>query len=162
MRGLRRETARARRDAAQPGERLVGVGAPPMLAPEQPREGGQIGQGPREPVPWITTSLIASSLTRSNGLRTSGHCRAVHDAVWWRTHVIGSGPRDAPLGCPAMAFGRKKRASRDRDPFVHLAEERRAAESATWFLEPDDGPVLDIQTGISSNLSQEDLDDPAG
>ena len=60
-----------------------------------------------------------------------------------------------------MAFGRKKRASRGRDPFVHLAEERRAAESGTWFLEPDDGPPLDVQTGISSNLSDDDLDDTA-
>jgi hypothetical protein len=61
-----------------------------------------------------------------------------------------------------MAFGRKKRAPRDRDPFVHLADERRAAESAAWFLEPDDGPPLDIETNRSSNLSREDLDDPAG
>ena len=61
-----------------------------------------------------------------------------------------------------MAFGRKKRSTRDRDPFVHLADERRAAESETWFLAPDDGPPLDIQTNISSNLSPEDLDDSAG
>jgi hypothetical protein len=61
-----------------------------------------------------------------------------------------------------MAFGRKKRSTRARDPFVHLADERRAAESETWFLAPDDGPPLDIQTNISSNLSQEDLDDSAG
>jgi hypothetical protein len=60
-----------------------------------------------------------------------------------------------------MAFGRKKRAQRGRDPFVHLAEERRAAESGAWFLEPDDGPPLDVQTGISSNLSDDDLDDTA-
>ena len=59
-----------------------------------------------------------------------------------------------------MAFGRKKRSARDRDPFVHLADERRAAEAETWFLEPDDGPVLDVETGISSNLSEEDLDHP--
>ena len=61
-----------------------------------------------------------------------------------------------------MAFGRKKRSPRDRDPFDHLAEERRAAEAGAWFLEPDDGPELDIQTNISSNLSKEDLDDPSG
>jgi hypothetical protein len=61
-----------------------------------------------------------------------------------------------------MAFGRKKRAPRDRDPFVHLADERRAAESETWFLEPDEGPELDVQTGISSNLSKEDLEDSSG
>jgi hypothetical protein len=58
-----------------------------------------------------------------------------------------------------MAFGRKKRAQRLRDPFGHLAEERRAAESTTWFLEPDDGPVLEVETGISSNLSENDLDE---
>ena len=60
-----------------------------------------------------------------------------------------------------MAFGRKKRESRDRDPFVHLAEERRAAESGAWFLEPDDGPPLDIETNRSSNLSRDDLDHPS-
>ncbi|HET6663758.1 MAG TPA: hypothetical protein VFG94_05855 [Acidimicrobiales bacterium] len=57
-----------------------------------------------------------------------------------------------------MPFGRKKQ-PRDRDPFAHLADERRAAESEAWFLEPDDGPVLDVETGISSNLASEDLDD---
>ncbi|HET6954664.1 MAG TPA: hypothetical protein VFI47_30145 [Acidimicrobiales bacterium] len=58
-----------------------------------------------------------------------------------------------------MPFGRKK-PPRDRDPFSHLAEERRAAESDAWFLEPDDGPELDIETGISSNLAPDDLEDP--
>ena len=57
-----------------------------------------------------------------------------------------------------MPFGRKK-PPRDRDPFAHLADERRAAESEAWFLEPDDGPVLDVETGISSNIASEDLDD---
>jgi hypothetical protein len=57
-----------------------------------------------------------------------------------------------------MPFRRKK-PPRDRDPFAHLADERRAAESEAWFLGPDDGPVLDVETGISSNLSAEDLDD---
>ena len=61
-----------------------------------------------------------------------------------------------------MAFGRKKRSSRGRDPFVHLAGERQAAEEGTWFLEPDDGPQLDVETGISSNLSPDDLDDAQG
>jgi hypothetical protein len=46
-----------------------------------------------------------------------------------------------------------------RDPFGHLAEARREAESGEpWFLEPDDGPQLDVQAGISSNLHDEDLD----
>ncbi len=61
-----------------------------------------------------------------------------------------------------MAFGRKRRSTRGRDPYVHLADERRAAEAGTWFLEPDDGPQLDVETGISSNLSEEDLDDAPG
>jgi hypothetical protein len=59
-----------------------------------------------------------------------------------------------------MAFGRKKRSPRDRDPFVHLADERQAAEQGTWFLEPDEEPPLEIETGISSNLSEDDLHDP--
>jgi hypothetical protein len=62
-----------------------------------------------------------------------------------------------------MPFGRRKHAHkgrdhRARDPFDHLADERRAAESDAWFLQPDDGPELDVQTGISSNLSDDDLD----
>jgi len=62
-----------------------------------------------------------------------------------------------------MPFGRRKagdgdRAANARDPFDHLADERRAAESDAWFLEPDDGPELDVQAGISSNLSDDDLE----
>lgn len=57
-----------------------------------------------------------------------------------------------------MPFGRKKQ-GKGRDPFEHLADERQAAESSAWFLEPDDGPELDVQTGISSNLGEDDLDD---
>jgi hypothetical protein len=57
-----------------------------------------------------------------------------------------------------MAFGRKKRAEKGRDPFVHLADERRAAEAEAWFLQPDDGPGLDVEAGISSNLSDDDLE----
>jgi hypothetical protein len=61
-----------------------------------------------------------------------------------------------------MPFGRKKTARRGRDPFAHLADDRREAESETWFLQPDDGPELEVETGISSNLSDDDLDtDPA-
>ncbi len=63
-----------------------------------------------------------------------------------------------------MPFGRrraehKSRAAKARDPFEHLADERRAAESDAWFMAPDDGPELDIETGISSNLSEDDLDE---
>jgi hypothetical protein len=58
-----------------------------------------------------------------------------------------------------MPFGRKKMGRRGRDPFEHLADERHDAESSAWFLEPDDGPELDVQTGISSNLSEDDLED---
>ena len=47
----------------------------------------------------------------------------------------------------------------DRDPFGHLADARREAESGEpWFLGPDDGPELDVQAGISSNLRDEDID----
>ncbi len=61
-----------------------------------------------------------------------------------------------------MAFGRRKHdSSKSRDPFEHLADERRAAESGDpWFLNPDDGPGLDVEAGISSNLSDDDLDEP--
>ena len=59
-----------------------------------------------------------------------------------------------------MPFGRRKHdSSKSRDPFEHLADERRAAESDAWFLEPDDGPELEVQAGVSSNLSDDDLDD---
>ena len=63
-----------------------------------------------------------------------------------------------------MPFGRRKPADKSgspkaRDPFAHLANERRAAESEAWFLQPDDGPELEIETGISSNLSEDDLRD---
>jgi hypothetical protein len=59
-----------------------------------------------------------------------------------------------------MAFGRRKHDSRkSRDPFEHLADERRHAESGEpWFLQPDDDPPLDVEAGISSNLGDDDLD----
>jgi hypothetical protein len=59
-----------------------------------------------------------------------------------------------------MAFGRRKHGStKSRDPFDHLAAERRAAESGEpWFLTPDEGPELDVEAGISSNLRDEDLE----
>jgi hypothetical protein len=57
-----------------------------------------------------------------------------------------------------MQLGRKKPGRKGRDPFEHLADERDAAESSPWFLEPDEGPELDVQTGISSNLSEDDLE----
>ena len=61
-----------------------------------------------------------------------------------------------------MAFGRRKHdSSKSRDPFEHLADERRAAESGEpWFLGADDGPELDVEAGISSNLGDDDLDEP--
>jgi hypothetical protein len=49
-----------------------------------------------------------------------------------------------------------KRTSR-LDPFSHLEEERAVAEDQPWFLAPDDGPELHVETGISSNLSEDDL-----
>ena len=62
-----------------------------------------------------------------------------------------------------MPFGRRKaahkmRATRGRDPFDHLADERHTAETDPWFLQPDDGPALDVQAGVSSNLRDDDLD----
>jgi hypothetical protein len=62
-----------------------------------------------------------------------------------------------------MPFGRRKparkgRETNTRDPFDHLADERREAESDAWFLQPDDGPELDVQAGISSNLDDADLE----
>jgi hypothetical protein len=62
-----------------------------------------------------------------------------------------------------MPFGRRKHdSSKSRDPFEHLADERRVAESGEpWFLGADDGPELDIEAGISSNLGDDDdLDEP--
>lgn len=65
-----------------------------------------------------------------------------------------------------MAFSRRKdrrkdeRKSDSRDPFEHLREERtKAEEEEPWFLGPDDGPELEIETGISSNLTKDDLKD---
>jgi hypothetical protein len=60
--------------------------------------------------------------------------------------------------------GRRRQKQQDgardpRDPFGHLADDRREAESGEpWFLGPDDGPELDVQAGISSNLCDVDLD----
>ena len=55
---------------------------------------------------------------------------------------------------------RKGRGSR-RDPFEHLREERERVESGEpWFQMPDhDAPDLDVQAGISSDLSEDDLAD---
>ena len=63
-----------------------------------------------------------------------------------------------------MPFGRRKaahksRSTKGRDPFEHLADERHAAESDAWFMAPDDAPELEVQAGVSSNLSDDDLDD---
>lgn len=56
-----------------------------------------------------------------------------------------------------MALGRRRK-QQNRDPFDHLADERRRAESETpWFLEQDDGPELEVQAGISSNLTDADV-----
>jgi hypothetical protein len=84
---------------------------------------------------------------RGSGLTTGSACLATARAL-----------PAAPLMSDAMAFGRKKSARRERDPFAHLADERREAESETWFLQPDDGPELEVETGISSNLSDDDVE----
>jgi hypothetical protein len=59
-----------------------------------------------------------------------------------------------------MPLGRRNRKHRSRDPFAHLADERRAAESGDqpWFMGEDDAPELHVETGISSNLGRDDLD----
>jgi len=59
-----------------------------------------------------------------------------------------------------MPFGRRRwqKRRKSRDPFEHLADERQAAEAEAWFMQPDDGPELEIEAGISSNLRDEDLD----
>jgi hypothetical protein len=66
----------------------------------------------------------------------------------------------------AMPFSRRKDRRREqakvdsRDPFAHLQDERaKAEEEEPWFLAPDDGPELEIETGISSNLTPDDLQD---
>lgn len=70
-----------------------------------------------------------------------------------------------------MAFNRRKDPERKekkekpdkrstRDPFAHLHDDREEAEvEEPWFLAPDDGPELHVETGISSNLSEDDLPD---
>lgn len=45
-----------------------------------------------------------------------------------------------------------------RDPFAHLQDERAEAEEQPWFLAPDEAPDLEIEAGISSNLSEDDLE----
>ncbi|HEY3144037.1 MAG TPA: hypothetical protein VGJ86_23095 [Acidimicrobiales bacterium] len=69
-----------------------------------------------------------------------------------------------------MAFKRRKdpeRKEKDKpdkrsgrsDPFAHLRDERAEAEDGDpWFLGPDEGPELHVETGISSNLSEDDLE----
>jgi hypothetical protein len=71
-----------------------------------------------------------------------------------------------------MAFSRRREKERkrertdrparrgSRDPFSHLHEERSEAEAGEpWFLGADDGPELHIETGISSNLTEDDLEE---
>ncbi len=87
---------------------------------------------------------------------------------WWFGDRPATGGGGAPTTCSrtsgastkfrAMAFGRKKRGPRGRDPFGHLADERRAAEAEAWFLQPDDAPPLDVEAGISSNIAEDDVD----
>jgi hypothetical protein len=59
-----------------------------------------------------------------------------------------------------MPFSRRKdKDRRGRDPFGHLHDERAKAESGDpWFLAPDDGPEIDVEAGVSSNLSEDDIE----
>lgn len=51
-------------------------------------------------------------------------------------------------------FGRKR-----KDDFKHLAKDRRRVEDETpWFAGDDDGPDLDVETGIGSNLAADAAD----
>lgn len=52
-----------------------------------------------------------------------------------------------------MGLFRKK----TKDEFKALSKERRTVEDEQpWFAGDDDGPELDIQTGIGSNLHRDD------
>lgn len=47
-----------------------------------------------------------------------------------------------------------------KDEFKALSKQRRAVEDEQpWFAQDDDGPELDVETGIGSNLRR--LDDEA-
>jgi hypothetical protein len=55
---------------------------------------------------------------------------------------------------------RKGRTGSRRDPFAHLQKERERAESGQpWFQAPDDAPEIELEAGISSNLTEDDLTD---
>lgn len=46
-----------------------------------------------------------------------------------------------------------------KDDFKALSKQRRAVEDEQpWFARADDGPVLDVETGIGSNLRCDDAD----
>lgn len=48
-----------------------------------------------------------------------------------------------------------------KDDFKHLAkQQRRLGDEQAWFEGDDDGPVLDVETGIGSNLRPTDDDEP--
>ena len=79
---------------------------------------------------------------------------------------LSQNPQDTPtvcvgIFCAPMAFNRRRDRERKggRDPFGHLQDERAQAETGDpWFVGDDDGPELDVQAGVSSNLSEDDLD----
>ena len=55
-----------------------------------------------------------------------------------------------------MGLFRKKA----KDEFKALSKERRTVEDEQpWFAGDDDGPVLEIETGIGSNLRRNDRND---
>jgi hypothetical protein len=57
-----------------------------------------------------------------------------------------------------MGLFRKKPAAPGAD-FRALSKERRQVEDdQPWFAGDDDGPELDVQTGIGSNLRRDDKD----
>ena len=47
-----------------------------------------------------------------------------------------------------------------KDDFKSLAKQRQRDDDAEpWFAADDDGPELDVETGIGSNLRRDDVED---
>ena len=58
-----------------------------------------------------------------------------------------------------MGLFRKKGSGTPDPDFKALSQERRGVEDEQpWFAGDDDGPELNVQTGIGSNLRRDDAD----
>src|SRR5262245_5708928 len=103
----------------------------------------------------LTKGAREHGMAHKRPIDVSGNLATVPIPAW-----SNGGPASAPVGiaCPPMAFGRRKdrvRKGGGRDPFGHLRDERAQAEDGEpWFLGPDDGPELEVEAGISSNLEE--------